>query len=165
MARSSGVVRTPDTGYKFTCQGCEDEVVQVATPLLIWRLSEEGRGKSAILVSEGLQVCTDCAIEVRKENEKISKKHQAPERQVVPLREGSELATVLPPEALAAVKEPESSQDMKDIKQSIADLTSLMAQFIATQIPKAEPVNAPSEAAKPKARAANNAKPKARRSK
>jgi hypothetical protein len=72
--RVSRVARTPDTGYKFECQGCEDEVCQTPQPELVFALTVKGKGKSmTIEKSEALQCCIDCAEEIKEENAEIAK--------------------------------------------------------------------------------------------
>lgn len=168
--RKSGVVRTPDSGYKFVCQACENEVVQVPLPELVFEIIRDKRGNQT---SEGLQCCFECAEEIKEENAKLQGK-KPPTSQVRPLRPMSEL----PPDLQAARAELErgvkSDEKIDKLCDAVASLSTMMMQFLSTQMPlqpqlPAPPpvvlVDAPSRTTKPKNKASKtqSAKPKSSR--
>lgn len=131
--RRSGtrIARTPDSGYKFECQYCEDEVYQGAQPELVFKLEKE-RG---VMVSQGFQCCIDCALDIKDENAAFRKKHKIVEqRQVRELRDATELDAAIPAELK---KKAESSVDAKldKVLDAITALTNLMAMQIQSQMP------------------------------
>jgi hypothetical protein len=91
MPRVKKTSRTPDSGYEFKCQACDDDVLQVPAPELVFALEAKGTGKGMRLVgSEGLQCCVECADEIKAENERLRKAlglDNAQTRAVIPAAE------------------------------------------------------------------------------
>jgi hypothetical protein len=103
MARRN-IARTPDSGYKFKCQCCDEDVYQSAPPELLFALTVEGSGKRQHITSQSMQCCSECAFEIKEENQKIQRRLHLNTKQVIPLRPTHEL----PPEVQEAAAEIES---------------------------------------------------------
>lgn len=179
MARN----KTPDSGYQFVCQHCEEDVFQGPPPELVMAIEEMGSGRNRSFITEAYQCCHECAAVLKKENEKFQKKHGLMKPQVRALREETELQSALPappPPSAAEVK-------LDKLIEAISGLTNLMlmkheSEVVAKKLvsppattiqvppnPKrailAPPVkrNAPSKAKKSAPAKGKVAKPKSRR--
>lgn len=184
MSRRSRVNRSPDSGYKFECQGCEEEVFQGPPPELVFALEKAGTKRNPQLISTPLQCCVDCAAEIREDNAKIAPPVVP---QVRPIRPQSELEGVIPA-ALKEQVEGTTNAKLDKVLDTLGKLTELMILQMQMQQGAPPPVVQPalvapvatepkrkilappkaktnaSKAAKPKTAQAAKAKPKSRRS-
>lgn len=131
--RRPAVNRTPDSGYKFTCQACDDEVVQTPLPELVFEITIDKRGNTS---SEALQCCMECALDIKEANKKLAKRLQQGS-QVRPLREGTEL----PPDLQAIKAEIEKPSSKTDEK--LDKLLDMMTAFMQMQMQQHQPLQPP----------------------
>lgn len=181
--RRSRVNRSPESGYKFECQGCEEEVFQGPPPELVFALDNMGTKRNPEIHSTPLQCCVDCAIEIREDNEKLVGK-QTSQRQVRDLRPSGELEAVIPAELKEQVENTANAK-LDKVLDALGQLMKLMVLQMeqktmppvvippaaTTPLKPKRAILAPpkaktnaSKTAKPKAAKAAKAKPKSRRS-
>lgn len=127
--------RTPDSGYEFKCQACEDDVLQVPSPELVFALEAKGNGKNMRLVgSEGLQCCVECAEEIKAENERLRKALGLDTSQKRQLRDVEELG--LPEDILNATKAKSdaSSEKIDKLIDMVSGLTTLVSKLAELEV-------------------------------
>lgn len=144
--RSGAPTQEAQQGYKFDCQGCESSVVQVEQPRLVWELSEHQDKEGTYLTSAPLQCCTECFIDIEKDNLEIRQRHpHMQERQVRELREAEQLAEVMPEdrvkaaEATANVKLDKLTNAIEAQSAMIGNLVQLMTLQVQASLAPAVP--------------------------
>lgn len=133
--RNKGSVKSPDSGYKFVCQSCEEDVVQVPCAELVFLWEETARGG---LHNTPMQSCIECVEAIKEENGELMAKRAADGQSVISygsqvreLRDTDTLDALIPEEVRA--EKLAASSDSAKIDKLCATVESLV-QLMTLQI-------------------------------